>query len=220
MKVAVLGTGMVGRAIAGKLVELGHEVMMGGRSAESQGAREWTEAEANPRAQRGSFAQASAFAELVFNATKGEVALEILRSAGAQNLDGKILVDITNPLDFSNGMPPTLSVCNDTSLGEQIQAELPGVRVVKTLNTVSAPLMVNPGLLPADSVMFLAGNDASAKERVEGLVLREWFGWKQVVDLGDISCARGTEMYLPLWIRLWGAKKTPLFNLSIVTAQS
>jgi len=136
--------------------------------------------------------------------------------AGAANLAGKILVDIANPLDFSKGMPPTLAICNTDSLGERIQATFPAARVVKTLNTVNASVMVNPRqVADGDHHVFLSGNDADAKARVTTL-LREDFGWRHVLDLGDISTARGTEMLLPIWIRLWSALGTHLFNLKLV----
>ena len=136
--------------------------------------------------------------------------------AGAANLAGKILVDIANPLDFSKGIPPTLAICNTDSLGERIQATFPAARVVKTLNTVNASVMVNPRqVADGDHHVFLSGNDADAKARVTTL-LREDFGWRHVLDLGDISTARGTEMLLPIWIRLWSALGTHLFNLKLV----
>jgi hypothetical protein len=136
--------------------------------------------------------------------------------AGEANLNGKVLIDIANPLDFSQGMPPTLTVCNTDSLGEQIQRAYPNVKVVKTLNTVNAFLMVNPGQLAnADHTMFVCGNDAAAKAQVTEW-LKGWFGWKDVIDLGDITNARGTEMLLPIWVRLWGALQSPMFNFKIV----
>ena len=143
--------------------------------------------------------------EMVINATNGTGSLNALRLAGEQNLDGKILLDASNPLDFSQGMPPTLAVCNTDSTGEQIQRAFPKVKVVKGLNTVTALLMVNPALVNnGDHTLFVCGNDAEAKAQVTAW-LREWFGWRDVLDLGDITSARGAEMYLPLWLRLWGA---------------
>lgn len=216
MKIAVLGTGMVGTTIANKLIALGHEVTLASRTADNTKAVAWLEQVASPLASAATFADAAGKSELVFNCTSGVASLEALNLAGADNLAGKILVDISNPLDFSRGMPPTLSVCNDSSLGEQIQAAFPKTRVVKTLNTVTASLMVEPSKLPGDHVMFMAGDDADAKQQVERMILREWFGWREVVDLGGIANARGTEMYLPLWLRLWGALGTANFNIAIV----
>lgn len=216
MKIAVLGTGMVGQAIANKLVALGHDVKMGARSATNEKAATWQSQTASDRASVGTFADAAAFGELVFNCTSGAASLDALGAAGAANLRGKVLVDIANPLDFSKGMPPTLSILNEDSLGERIQRAFPEVRVVKTLNTVNAELMVNPGRLGGGAhTMFLAGNDAGAKAQVRGLLV-EGFGWRDIVDLGDITMSRGTEMYLPLWVRLYGALGTPHFNVHVV----
>jgi len=214
MKIGVLGTGMVGNAIADKLVSLGHQVKMGSRTAKNEKATAWaTKAGAN--ASEGSFADAAAFGELVFNCTSGAGALDALKAAGAANLKGKILIDIANPLDFSKGMPPRLSICNDDSLGEQIQRAFPDTQVVKALNTINCQIMVDPSRVKGDHDVFVSGNDAGAKGRVTE-ILRGWFGWKNVIDLGDITTARGTEMYLPLWVRLWGALGTADFNLKIV----
>jgi predicted dinucleotide-binding enzyme len=119
-------------------------------------------------------------------------------------------------LDFSKGMPPTLSICNTDSLGEQIQRTFPKVKVVKSLNTLNAYLMVNPGLLPEPTNIFLNGNDTGAKAEVRKLLVT--FGWKDeyIIDMGDISTARGTEQLLPIWVRLWGTLQTPMFNFKIV----
>jgi predicted dinucleotide-binding enzyme len=215
MRIAVLGTGMVGNAIGTRLVELGHEVKMGSRRAGNEKAQAWAK-QAGQGASEGSFADAAAFGELVFNCTQGAASLEVLRAAGEQNLNGKVLVDVANPLDFSRGMPPSLTVCNTDSLGEQIQRAFPQVRVVKALNTLTAELMVNPQKLAGgEHDVFISGNDAEAKASVAGL-LKEGFGWKHIVDLGDISTARGTEAFLLLWIRMWGALQTPNFNLRVV----
>jgi predicted dinucleotide-binding enzyme len=219
MQIAVLGTGMVGTTIATKLISLEHEVTLASRTADNVKARAWlaqVEQVEHRVAHVATFADATTNAELVFNCTAGVASLEALRLAGTANLAGKILIDLSNPLDFSRGMPPTLSICNDSSLGEQIQAAFPDTRVVKTLNTVNASLMVEPSKLPGNHVMFIAGNDAEAKQRVERMILREWFGWREVVDLGGIASARGTEMYLPLWLRMWGALGTANFNIAIV----
>lgn len=205
---------MVGEAIADKLVSLGHEVKMGARSATNPKAAAWV-GKAGKNASAGTFADSAAFGELVFNCTQGSASLEALAAAGADNLRGKILLDIANPLDFSKGMPPTLSVFGNDSLGEQIQRAFPETRVVKTLNTINCNLMVDPSRIAGDHDVFVSGNDNSAKSQVAE-ILRGWFGWKNVVDLGDISTARGTEAYLLLWLRLWGTLKTPDFNLKIV----
>jgi 8-hydroxy-5-deazaflavin:NADPH oxidoreductase len=215
VKAGVLGTGMVGRTIATKLVELGYEVTIGSRSDGNEAAAEWA-AEAGGGAATGTFADAAAGAEIVFNCTAGTASLEALGMAGAENLSDKILVDVANPLDFSGGMPPTLSVSNDDSLGERIQAAFPDARVVKALNTINAAVMTDPGSLPETTNLFLCGNDDAAKAQVSGLL--EEFGWsgESIIDLGDISAARGTEMYLPLWLRMMGALGTPTFNVKVV----
>lgn len=216
MKIAILGSGMVGNAIGAKLVTLGHQVMMGSRTAGSDAGREWL-AGVGHKAQIGTFADAAAFGEIVFDCTNGANSLTALRQAGAANLRGKILIQLSNPLDAATGMPPSLSVCNTDSLGEQIQREFPDARVVKTLNTINCDIMVQPSLLSGDHNLILSGNDAAAKREVTAR-LGEWFGWKKenIIDLGDITTARGTEMYLALWMRLWGVLGTAHFNFHIV----
>lgn len=217
MKAAVFGTGMVGDAIGSKLIELGHEVMMGSRTKDNEKALAFV-AKHGGKAAAGTFAEAAAFGELIFNCTAGGGSIEALRMAGNQNIDGKIIVDIANPLDFSKGMPPSLSIVNTNSLGEEIQKSFPEAKVVKTLNTMWCGLMVNPGMINGgDHNVFMSGNDASAKEEVKSL-LRS-FGWheRNILDLGDISSARGTEMFLPLWLRIWGATNNGAFNMKIVS---
>ena len=212
MRVGVLGTGGVGQTIATKLVELGHEVTMGSRSAGNEKAAEWAFG-AGEGASEGSFADAAAHGEMVFNCTAGTASVDALRTAGEEELRGKVLVDVANALDFSQGMPPTLTVCNDDSLGEQIQRAFPDTRVVKALNTVAASVMVDP----IDGTnLFICGDDAGAKQAVADLLAG--FGWPadSIVDLGGIEAARGTEMYLPLWLRLMGAQGTPQFNIAVV----
>ncbi len=205
---------MVGQALATKLVELGHDVIMGSRQAGNEKAVEWA-AVAGGTAGEGTFATAAAFGELVVNATSGVASLAALAAAGAENLTGKVLVDVANPLDFSAGMPPTLTVCNTDSLGEQIQRAFPDSLVVKALNTISADVMVTPGVLDGSHNVFVAGDDAGAKTEVAELLVS--FGWPPVdiLDLGDITAARGLEMYLPLWLRLWGATGTRDLNVKV-----
>jgi len=211
MKIAVFGTGMVGNALATKLVKLGHEVKMGSRTAGNAKAVEWVKAN-GAKASQGTFAEAAAFGELAFNCTLGAGALEAVQ-AGKKELAGKILVDVSNPLDFSKGMPPTLLVCNTDSLGEQIQRALPETKVVKALNTVTATVMVEPTLVKGDHDVFVCGNDAAAKGKVKELLAS--FGWKQIVDLGDLTAARAQEMFLILWVRLYGALQSPTFNVHV-----
>lgn len=225
MKIAVLGTGIVGRTVAARTAALGHDVTIGTRDPEATLARTEPDQMGNPpfAAWHGDhqgipltrFSDAAAGAELVINASSGAASLEVLGLAGAANLAGKVLVDIANPLDFSAGFPPTLFVKDSDSLGEQIQRAYPDANVVKTLNTLNATLMVDPAALAdADHTVFVCGNDASAKRTVTQLLAS--FGWKDVIDLGDITAARGTEMLLPIWLRLMTVLSTPAFNVKIV----
>jgi predicted dinucleotide-binding enzyme len=206
---------MVGETLGRKLCELGYEVKMGSRSASNPRAAEFVKA-VGPKASQGTFADAAQYGdELVFNCTAGAVALEALALAGAESLANKILVDVSNPLDFSKGFPPTLTVCNTDSLGEQIQRAYPKSKVVKALNTVNAGVMVEPKKLASGAHdLFLCGDDAGAKATVGALL--KTFGWERLVDLGDITGARATESYLLLWVRLMGTLKTPQFSISLV----
>ncbi len=214
MKIGILGTGMVGQAIGTKLVQLGHQVKMGSRSASNEKGSAWVKKSGG--GSLGTLAEAAAFGEMVFNCTKGDSSLEALTAAGAANLKGKIVVDIANPLSFANGNPPSLTVCNTDSLAEQIQRAFPEAKVVKALNTVNSMLMVNPSLLAhGEHDLFICGNDTGAKSKVTE-VLTQWFGWKHVTDLGDITNARATEMLLPIWVRLYGKYQSPMFQFKIV----
>jgi hypothetical protein len=214
MKVGMLGTGTVGQTIASRLAELGHEVVMGSRGAANPWAREW--AAAHPGARAGSFADAAGHGELVVNATAGIASLAALEAAGAARLASKVLLDVANPLDFSGGMPPVLTVVNRDSLGEQIQRGYPAARVVKALNTVNSEVMVHPELVPGGHTVFVAGDDPAAKRVVAGLLGE--FGWPaaSILDLGGIRAARGMEMYLPLWLSMMGALGTARFNIQVV----
>ncbi|MFP5364614.1 MAG: NADPH-dependent F420 reductase [Thermoleophilia bacterium] len=216
MRIGVLGTGTVGRTLAGALLSRGHEVRLGSRTAGNEAAVAWAQSIGGP-ASEGTFADAAGFGELVFNATAGAASLAALEMAGAELLAGKVLVDVANPLDTSRGMPPTLTVANDDSLGEQIQRRFPEVRVVKALNTVTAALMVDPALVDGAHTVFVAGDDAAAKAEVGRLLAS--FGWPagSIMDLGDITAARGTEMYMALWLRLWGATGTAVLNVEVRT---
>jgi len=216
MDIAVLGTGSAGRTIAARLDELGHHVTIGTRDPAGTADREeyaaWATGE--PGVTLATFQDATAGAELVFLVTSGDAALDVLDLAGAGNLDGKVVVDVTNPLDFSAGFPPTLSVKDTDSLGEQLQRAHPAARVVKALNTMNASVMVRPDSLSEPTTAFVAGDDEEAKAVVTGLL--EDFGHTDVIDLGDISMARGTEMFLPLWVRLMGSLGTASFNIKVV----
>jgi predicted dinucleotide-binding enzyme len=217
MRYGVLGTGMVGQAIAGKLASLGHDVVMGSRDAANPKALGWA-AEQAPAVRVATFADAANHAEVVVNATGGVVSLDALALAGEDNLAGKVLVDISNALDPDSGFPPTLTVANTDSLAEQIQRAFPATRVVKSLNTVTAAVMVEPSLVPGDHVMFVCGDDADAKSAVTALLVE--LGWpaQRVLDLGGISNARAVEMYVTLWVRLYGAVGNGLFNIALLHA--
>ncbi|MFO0751511.1 MAG: NAD(P)-binding domain-containing protein [Myxococcota bacterium] len=213
MKIGVLGTGMVGQTLATKLKSLGHDVVIGAREKGNDKAESWAAAQGG---KAGTFADAAAHGEVILNCTIGSASIAALGMAGEANLAGKPLIDVSNPLDFSQGMPPSLFVVNTDSLGERIQRAFPEARVVKTLNTVNAGIMVDPGrLADGDHSIFVSGNDAQAKTIVSGLLAE--MGWKHIVDLGDIGTARGTEMYLALWVRLWGSLKIADFNVKVVT---
>jgi 8-hydroxy-5-deazaflavin:NADPH oxidoreductase len=224
MNIGIFGTGIVGRTIAARLVELGHSVVIGTRDPNQTLAKTAPDSMGNPpfsvwqkdnlKVHLATFKEAAAHGEILVNATNSSGSLPALQAAGEGNLNGKILIDISNPLDFSRGMPPSLTVCNTDSLGEQIQRAFPNVKVVKTLNTMNARVMVYPRQLAGgDHSIFLSGNDATAKARVSDL-LRS-FGWEDLIDLGDITTARGAEMILPIWLRLMGALQTPAFNFKI-----
>lgn len=211
MKAGVLGSGMVGQAISARLAELEHDVMIGTRDPHK--LSEWQASHKDVKI--GSFAETAGHGEIIFNATNGAAALDVLNMIGESNLNGKVLVDISNPLDFSKGMPPSLLVSNTDSLGEQIQRAFPQVKVVKALNTVTANIMVYPRQVAnGDHHIFVNGNDAQAKRQVTDIL--KSFGWIHILDLGDITAARGTEMYLPIWLRLWGALGTGMFNVKIM----
>lgn len=219
MKIAIIGTGGVGQAFATRLTGLGHSVTMGTRDVVKTKERLADFLSKNPGVKLATFADAAAEADLALNASKGEISLDIMQQA-EKGLKGKILVDISNPLDFSNGLPPSMipHLSNTTSLGEEIQKKLPDTKVVKTLNTMWNGIMINPDLIgDGNHVNYICGNDAGAKSSVISL-LKE-LGWKEasIVDLGDITGARATEATLPIWLRVYGAKKTGAFNFSIVS---
>ena len=205
MKIGVLGTGMVGEAIGSKLVALGHDVMMGSRTAQQPKAVAWVR-RTGALAATGRFEDTADFGEVVFNCTHGAHSIEVLRQAGADRLSDKILIDVANTL------PPDASSAE--SLGERIQKAFPRTKVVKTLNTTNCDVMVNPSRLRDVHTMFMCGNDAGAKATVRRLL--ESFEWKDIVDIGDITNARATEQYLPLWLALWKQLGTTLFNIRVV----
>lgn len=215
MKIGVLGTGVTGITIGSKLAQLGHEVMLGSRDEANPKAVAWAKDEGH-HALYGTFKNAAAFGEIIFNCTLGSASLDALAQAGADNLKGKIIVDTANPLDRSTEVW-VLTVCNTDSLGEQIQRAFPEAKVVKTLNTVNANVMVDPGKLPEMTDVFVSGDDLEAKATVV-MILRDWFGWRRVIDLGDITTARSAEMYVPLWHNLRNVISSQRFNIKVVAS--
>ena len=213
MKIGLLGSGNVGQTIGSKLVQLGHDVMMGSRDAANPKAIAWAKKEGH-NALYGTFMNAAAFGEIIINCTLGSVSLDALRLAGEENLKDKILIDTANPLDYSTDIW-TLTVCNTDFLGEQIQRAFPEAKVVKTLNTVNYNIMADPRKLPEKTDIFVSGNDIDAKATVIAM-LRDWFGWKSIIDLGDISTSRGVEMFVVLWQNLRDAVSSPRFNIKVV----
>jgi predicted dinucleotide-binding enzyme len=214
MKIGIFGTGVVGTTIGSGLTALGHEVMLGSRTHDNEKGAAWA-ANAGPGAAHDTYEETAKFGEILFNCTSGAGSLDAIAMAGDANTAGKVLLDVANPLDFSQGFPPSLTVCNTDSLAEQIQRAHPNIRVVKTLNTMTASVMVNPSLVPGEHNVFLSGNDADAKATASEVL--GWFGWKSanIIDVGDITTARGTEMLLPIWVRLYGALGNPNFNFHI-----
>jgi predicted dinucleotide-binding enzyme len=230
MNIAVLGTGAVGKALTTRLTELGHTVYMGTRNAADSLAKtqadNWgnpaigTWIQEHPEVQLVPFQEAvEKGSDLLVFAMNGAAAFQCLDAVGEALLNGKVMIDLSNPLDFSKGFPPSLFVCNTESLGEQIQAKYPDLKVVKTLNTMSNPVMINPKLIEGDHTVFVSGNDPEAKATATQLL--KSFGWedRNIIDLGDITTARGTEMVLPLWVRLYGKLQTPFFNFHINRAK-
>jgi 8-hydroxy-5-deazaflavin:NADPH oxidoreductase len=229
MKIAVFGTGIVGQVISKRLAELGHEVTIGTRDIAKTLSRAGKDMYGNPPfgewydqnkhvLKLNTFSEATQPSEIIFNCTQGQGSIDAFTQAGTENLKGKIIMDISNPLDFSQGMPPSLSPVNTDSLGELIQRTFPDTKVVKTLNTMTCFVMVNPALIPGDHNVFVSGNDAAAKSTSK--LLLKSFGWTEqnIIDLGDITTARGTEQLLPIWIRLYSTLQNPMFNFKIVMA--
>ncbi len=225
MKIGILGTGDVGKSLGAALVRRGHDVMLGTRDVRRKREEKATEdaplsfhewLSKNKKIRLAPFAEAAAHGEIVMNAVAGHAALEVLAKVKPSDLKEKILIDITNALGPWGEGPIELFVVNNDSLAERIQRAHPNVRLVKALNTVTAHIMVNPaGLASGDHDVFVAGNDPEARERVARF-LREEFGWKTVIDLGDLTAARGLEMMIMVWLKIWGALGTSDFNYRIV----
>ena len=216
MQIGVMGSGVTGQTIGSRLVQLGHEVMLGSRDEANPPAVAWSKEEGGQHALYGTFMNAASFGEIIFNCTLGAASMEALQQAGEENLRGKILIDTSNPLDRATDMW-TLTVSNNDSLGEQIQRAFPETKVVKTLNTVNANVMVDPAKLLEQTHVFVSGDDIEAKATVVK-ILRDWFGWKQIIDLGGIQTSRGVEMYVLLWHQLRNAISSQRFNIKVVTS--
>lgn len=221
MKIGIIGSGVVAQTLGTKWIGLGHDVAIGTRDPNkiddkkmmAGSLRDWR-AQTENRGKVVTFQEAAAFGDLLVNATGGTVSIEALKQAGADKVGGKVLIDIANELDASRGMPPHALATDDRCLAEKIQATFPNLKVVKTLNTISAIVMVNPkGLAGGDHTVFLSGNDAGAKSQVADLL--RGLGWSDILDLGDVSSARGPEMYMAFWLRLWGATRTPNVNIKV-----
>ena len=216
MQIGILGSGVTAQTIGSKLIELGHEVMLGSRDEANANAVAWAKDQTGQHALYGTFMNSASFGEIIFNCTLGSGSLIALEQAGAENLKGKILIDTSNPLDRSTDQW-SLTVCNNDSLGEQIQRAYPETKVIKTLNTVNANVMVDPAKLLEQTHVFVSGDDIEAKATVVR-ILRDWFGWKQIIDLGGIETSRSVEMYVLLWHSLRNAISSQRFNIKVVTS--
>ncbi len=215
MKYAVLGTGMVGHTLATKLAALGHEVRMGAREANNEKAAAWVSATGSS-AGHGTYRDVAGWADRVIFAVNGAQIEAVASAVGNEAVVGKTVIDVTNPLDMSHGMPPVLvaHLSNTTSAGEALQAALPDTKVVKTLNTMNHQIMVDPGQVSGDHDVFLCGDHEDAKTDVRELL--HAFGWADPIDLGPLAAARGTEGMMPFWLRMWGAHGGANFNYRIV----
>jgi predicted dinucleotide-binding enzyme len=213
MKIGILGTGMVGETLGTKFVQLGHQVKMGSRTANNESAANWVKA-AGANASQGTFADAAIFGDMVFLCLKGTVFLDIAKTLNPTALAGKVVVDVSNPLDFSSGAL-SLSICNTNSLGEEVQKAVPSAKVVKSFNTVNCEVMVDPAK-GGNPTMFVCGNDAGAKKQFTDLI--KTLGWSDIIDLGDITKSRGTEVLMHLWMNLFGLFGNPHFGWKIVRA--
>jgi predicted dinucleotide-binding enzyme len=212
MKIGMLGTGAVGQTVGTRLVAMGHDVMMGARAADNEKVLGFAQ---RTGGKAGTFAEAAAHGDMVINGTRGDTSLAMLSGLAAE-LRGKILLDVSNPLDFSQGFPPHLTVSNTDSLAEQIQRALPDTFVIKSLNTVNCAVMIEPSRVPGHHSVFVSGHDRHAQGRVMDF-LRS-LGWVSIIDLGDITSARAAEQLLPLWVRLLGVLGTADFNIAVMKA--
>jgi predicted dinucleotide-binding enzyme len=221
MKIGIIGSGVVAQTLGAKLIELGHDVVLGTRDPAKLDEkknmagtlREWIAKTAKGKVV--SFKDAAAHGDLLISAVHGQNTIEALTLAGADKVGGKVLIDTGNELDFSKGMPPGALASQSNCLAERVQAAFPNLKVVKSLNTIGAPVMVAPqALAGGEHTVFVSGNDTAAKAAVAEVL--KSFGWKDVLDLGDIASARGPEMYMAMWLRLWGATGTGMINVKVV----
>jgi 8-hydroxy-5-deazaflavin:NADPH oxidoreductase len=199
MKIGILGRGNVGRTLAAGFRDRGHEVMIGSRDPGHAELQEWL-AGAGEGVKAGTMSETAEFGELLVLALLGVAAEEAIRGAGPENFSGKVVIDAMNPLDFSGGPPPKLAFSGEDSLGERVQRAIPDAKVVKAFNTIGAPLMIEPRLQGAQPAMFIAGDDAGAKESVAD-ILRS-FGWPDPVDIGGIEGSRELEALCILWVKV------------------
>jgi len=228
MKIGIIGSGVVAQTLGAKLVELGHDVVLGTRNPKKLDEKknmtgslsEWLAQVNNPSSASGqgkgkvaTFKEAAAHGELLINATHGQISVEALKMAEADKVGSKVLIDTANELDFSKGFPMALA-SETRSVAGEIQAAFPNLKVVKCFNTLAAPIMVNPKMVHnGDHTLFLSGNDAAAKAQVTEIL--KSFGWTDILDLGDISAAKGQEMYMGLWVRLYGSLKNGMINIKV-----
>jgi 8-hydroxy-5-deazaflavin:NADPH oxidoreductase len=214
--VGVLGTGMVGRAFAARLADLGVDVVVGARSADSPSLARFADLGVGT----GSFADAAANADLLVNATNGINSMAVLESIGADALVGKTVIDLSNELVPVEGGYPAPAASPERSIGRRLQEAFPATFVVKSLNTMNCTVMVDPSVVPGDHVVFLSGDDVDAKARVSDFLAT--LGWRgeQIVDLGGIDTAAGPEMMMSVWIAVTIARgqDAPRFNWAINSA--
>jgi 8-hydroxy-5-deazaflavin:NADPH oxidoreductase len=203
MRVGVLGTGEVARRLAAGFRSRGHDVMIGSRDPDKPELREWLSGD-GAGVEAGTFAQAAAYGELLVLAVLGNAAEDAIAQAGPENFAGKVVIDVMNPLDFSGGFPPKLSISGEDSLGERVQRALPEAKVVKAFNTIGSPYFVDPSFSEGRPTMLIAGDDEEAK-RIVTDVLAD-FGWTHTVDIGGIAGSRELEAICILWVKIGGAR--------------
>ncbi len=220
MKIGLIGSGVVAQTLGKKLVELGHEVYLGTRDPKKLDEKknmagtlnEWL-ASVNHKAKVVTFKETAAQGEILINATHGQASVEALHLAEADKVGPKVLIDTANELDFSKGKPQALA-SSARSVAGNIQSAFPNLKVVKTLNTIAAPIMVNPQIVKGgDHTIFMAGNDKDAKAKVADLL--KSFGWTDIMDLGDISAAHGPEMYMGMWVSLYASLQNGMINIKV-----